>query len=452
MNPERFMTKSLRASPIGHIASDILSNSIDAVDPGKAVAQYLHREASKLYIGEKLYDLNQFDRIFLIGFGKASVAMGKSAINTLGEYLSSGILVTKKIKGRFLQTVPVIEGAHPVPDQRSIDSAKQIIRLLSKTKENDLVICLISGGGSSLLTLPVEGISLNHIQDMTKILLACGATISEINCLRKHLSQVKGGQLARFAAPAYIASLILSDVVSDPLDVIASGPTTPDPTTYLDAIGILEKYGIDNEVSTEILQHLILGKTGEISETPKPDDPIFEKVENKIIGNNYLAAKAAVSQAKKHRFNTMLLTTSLQGEASTAGKMVAAIARQIATTGEPIRRPACIIIGGETTVTIRGNGKGGRNQELALSAVNEIAGLQNTMLITLATDGDDGPTDAAGAVVTGETWERAMASGLNPTDFLRKNDSYEFFNLLMDLLKPGLTGTNVNDLIFLMLY
>ena len=452
MNSERFMTKSLRTSLIGHIASEILVNAIDAVDPEKVVAQYLHREKTNLFIGEKLYDLNHIDKIFLIGFGKASVPMGRSAINILGGHLSTGLLVTKNSSERSVRNVPIIQGAHPVPDQRSTNAAKRIIQLLSTTKVDDLVICLISGGGSSLLTLPEEGISLNHIQALTNILLECGATINDINCLRKHLSQVKGGQLARFASPAQIASLILSDVVSDPLDVIASGPTAPDPTTYDDAIGILEKYGVVKQVPTQIIQHLKLGKSGEIPETPKPDDPIFNKVENKIIGNNYLAAKAAVLQAKKHGFHTILLTTSLQGEASIAGKMIAAVARQIATTGDPIPRPACIIIGGETTVTIRGNGKGGRNQELALSTVNEITGFQNTMLITLATDGEDGPTDAAGAVVTGETYERAISSGLNPTDFLLRNDSYEFFNPLKDLLKPGSTGTNVNDLIFLMLY
>jgi hydroxypyruvate reductase len=452
MNPERFMTKSLKASPIGHTVSNILVKAIEAVDPEKAVAQYLHREESNLYIGKKLYDLNHIDRIFLIGFGKASVPMGLSAISILGEYLTSGILVTKRFNGKAIPNISVIEGGHPVPDQRSKDAAKRIVQLLSKTKGDDLVICLISGGGSSLLTLPVEEISLDHIQILTKILLESGATINEINCLRKHISQVKGGQLARFAAPARIASLILSDVVGDPIDVIGSGPTTPDPTTYLDAIRILEKYGIVNEVPTQIEQHLKLGLRGQIPETPKPDDPIFTKTENKIIGNNFLAAKAAVSQAKQSGFNTMLLTTSLQGEANIAGKMIAAVAKQIATTGDPIPRPACIIIGGETTVTIRGNGKGGRNQELALGAVKDIAGLQNTLLITLATDGDDGPTDAAGAVVTGETLDRVISIGQNPTDYLQRNDSYEFFNSLNDLLKPGLTGTNVNDLIFLMLY
>ncbi|MFN2127402.1 MAG: glycerate kinase [Anaerolineales bacterium] len=390
--------------------------------------------------------------MFLIGFGKASVPMGLSAISILGEYLTSGILVTKRFNGKAIPNISVIEGGHPVPDQRSKDAAKRIVQSLSKTKGDDLVICLISGGGSSLLTLPVEEISLDHIQILTKILLESGATINEINCLRKHISQVKGGQLARFAAPARIASLILSDVVGDPIDVIGSGPTTPDPTTYLDAIRILEKYGIVNEVPTQIEQHLKLGLRGQIPETPKPDDPIFTKTENKIIGNNFLAAKAAVSQAKQSGFNTMLLTTSLQGEANIAGKMIAAVAKQIATTGDPIPRPACIIIGGETTVTIRGNGKGGRNQELALGAVKDIAGLQNTLLITLATDGDDGSTDAAGAVVTGETLDRVISIGQNPTDYLQRNDSYEFFNSLNDLLKPGLTGTNVNDLIFLMLY
>jgi hydroxypyruvate reductase len=452
MNSERFMTQSLITSPIGHIVSSILLKAIDAVNPEKAVAQFLHREESKLYIGKKSYEINQIGRIFLIGFGKASVPMGYAAINTLGGYLDSGILITKKYNNSTVLGIPVIEGSHPIPDQRSTDASRRIIQLLSSTKENDLVICLISGGGSSLMTLPVEGITLDQTQALTKTLLECGATINEINCLRKHISQVKGGQLARFATPANIATLILSDVVNDPIDVIASGPTAPDPTTYHDAIGILEKYEIVNKIPYQIRQHLNLGKKGEIPETPKPDDPIFLKVENNIVGNNFLAAKAAVSMAKQYGFNTMLLTTSLQGEASAAGKMIAAVAQQIASTGDPIQRPACIIMGGETTVTIRGNGQGGRNQELALGAVSDIDGIENTILITLATDGDDGPTDAAGAVVTGETKKRALAFGLNPIDFLRKNNSYEFFNPLNDLLKPGLTGTNVNDLTLLILF
>ena len=452
MNSNRLMTQSLCTSPHGEHVAFILSAAIEAVDPRKAVKRFLQRDGKQLTIDNRIYNLSEIDRVLLIGFGKASIPMGEAAASILGEYLSDGTLITKgKVGSRNFQ-LPILEGAHPVPDQRSVDAAQRSKRLLSTTTEKDLVICLISAGGSSLLTLPVDGISLDHIQILTKSLLGCGATINEINCLRKHLSQVKGGQLARIAAPAQIATLILSDVVGDPLDVIASGPTAPDPTTFSDAHGILEKYGINDEIPNLIKQHLQRGISGEIIDTPKSDDPIFKNVKNKIIGNNYQAAKAAIKQADHYGFNTLLLTTSLQGEARIVGKMLAAIAKQVATTGEPIPRPACIIAGGETTVTLLGNGRGGRNQELALGAVNDIAGLRDTMLITLATDGDDGPTDAAGAVVTGTTWERAKVFGNNPSDFLDRNASYEFFEPLQDLIKPGMTGTNVNDLTFLIMF
>jgi hydroxypyruvate reductase len=258
--------------------------------------------------------------------------------------------------------------------------------------------------------------------------------------------------LAQHAAPAQVATLILSDVVGDPLDVIASGPTVPDTTTFADALKALEKYEIREQVPAPIMEHLQHGILGEIADTPKVGDPIFGQVQNTVIGNNYQAARAALKVAQTEGFNTLLLTTSLQGEARQAGKMLAAIAKQVVTTGEPIPRPACIIAGGETTVTIRGDGLGGRNQELALAAVSELAGLPDVMLITLATDGDDGPTDAAGALATGETWERAKLSGLAPFEYLARNASHEFFDPLGDLLKPGPTQTNVNDLTFLIIF
>ncbi len=258
--------------------------------------------------------------------------------------------------------------------------------------------------------------------------------------------------MARIAAPAKIATLILSDVIGDPLDVIASGPTAPDLTNFSDGIGILEKYKEHLDVPEAIQRYLLRGLSGEIIDTPRGDDWIFENVQNIIIGNNYQATKAAIEQANEYDYNTLLLTTSLQGEARIAGKILASIAKQVATTGEPIQRPACIIAGGETTVTLSGDGHGGRNQELALGAVEELDGVDNIMLVTLATDGDDGPTDAAGAVVTGDTLHRANLLGNIPQEYLARNASYEFFDALGDLLKPGMTGTNVNDLTFLIIF
>jgi glycerate 2-kinase len=260
---------------------------------------------------------------------------------------------------------------------------------------------------------------------------------------------VKGGQLARRAAPAKVISLILSDVVGDSLEVIASGPTVPDGSTYAQALDILEKYNLKHKTAKPILDILSQGCAGEIPETPKPGDRLFQNVQNVIVGSNCIAAQAAKEQAQAEGFNTLLLTTYLQGEARQAGMFLGSILRQIVVTGEPLARPACVITGGETTVTLQGSGCGGRNQELALGAVSELRDLEDVALLSLATDGGDGPTDAAGAAATGQTMSRALAAGLSPADNLTRNDSYHFFKTLDDLFITGPTQTNVNDLQFL---
>ena len=459
MNPQRFLTHTLKNSPNAEPVPRILAAGIQAVDPAAAVVRHMHRDGNMLTIGGRVYNLDNLRRILVIGFGKASLPMADASVNILGDFLTTSTVITKSPISNLQSpihshqftnlSITILPASHPVPDERGVAGAQKIIDLLSTTTENDLVICLISGGGSALLTSPASGISLDDIQTLTKSLLGCGATINEINTMRKHLSQVKGGQLVRLAAPAQIATLILSDVVGDPLDVIASGPTVPDSSTFQDALKILARYGIANKIPAAILEHFKRGSRGEIPETPKDGDSIFEQVNNVIVGNNTQAAQAAIEAAKTYGFNTLLLTTSLQGEASIAGKILASIAHQISATGDPIPRPACIVTGGETTVTIRGKGLGGRNQELALAAVSELTGLPDVMLIALATDGDDGPTDAAGAVVTGKTLARAREIGLDPAEFLARNDSYHFFEPLGDLLKPGPTQTNVNDLTFI---
>jgi hydroxypyruvate reductase len=321
--------------------------------------------------------------------------------------------------------------------------------LLSQVTERDLVIAVISGGGSALMTLPAPGLALADLQSLTGALLRCGATINEINTLRKHLDQIKGGGLARMAYPATLVTLILSDVVGSPLDVIASGPTVPDPTTFAEAYALLERYGIAASVPPPIIEHLRRGMAGQAEETLKPGDPRFERVQNLIVASNAQAAEAALTAARTEGFNTLLLTTYLQGEAREVGRALAAVARELAATGRPLPGPACVVAGGETTVTLRGQGMGGRNQELALAAVADLAGLPGIALITLATDGGDGPTNAAGAVVTGATLERARQRGLDPLAHLARNDAYPFFDALGDLLRPGPTHTNVNDLVFI---
>jgi hydroxypyruvate reductase len=345
--------------------------------------------------------------------------------------------------------VELVEAGHPIPDFRGVAGTNRIFNILKQTNQETLVICLISGGGSALMVAPVEGVALYDLQVLTGELLACGASINEINTLRKHLDQAKGGNLARLAAPAQVISLILSDVVSDPLDIIASGPTVPDPTTFYDALQILEKYKLVEKVPRSIYEQLLQGIKGSRPENPKESDPIFQKINNSIIASNQQAAQAALNQASAEGLNPMLLTSYLEGEARQAGRFVAAVAKQILKDGQPVPRPACIILGGETTVTLTGKGKGGRNQELALGAVCDLADLPNVVLVSLATDGGDGPTNAAGAVVTGETLSRAQEANLSPLTFLASNDAYSFFSYLDDLIIIGPTNTNVNDLIFL---
>lgn len=454
MNIEQLLTESLRASAHGKRIAHILSAALKSVDPRAAVYNHMDLQGSDLFIDASVYDLRGFDRIWVIGFGKASIPMAEATSSILGGNITGGIVITKSIPSHFSlphSKFSILKSAHPVPDESSLAGAQSVIDLLAGTTENDLLIFLISGGGSALLTLPAKDIVLVDIQALITALLSCGATINEINTLRKHLSQVKGGLLARRAAPAQVVTLVLSDVVGDPLDVIASGPTVPDTSTFSDALGILEKYNIMGSIPAAVRDHLKKGAKGEIPETPKLGDPIFDKVKNHIVGNNYQAAHTAATLAKDNGFNTLLLTTFLQGESRSAGQLLAAIAREIDASGNPIPRPACIIAGGETTVTLSGAGLGGRNQELALAAVADLAGTKETFLITLATDGDDGPTDAAGAVVTGETFQKARILGLHPGNFLANNDSYHFFEPLGDLLKPGPTGTNVCDLSFLFL-
>jgi len=450
----RLTTNSLKISPWGASLRRILAAALQAVEPGAAVRRRMsRREGNILDVAGYKYPLQRFRRVLIVGVGKAAIPMGAAAAEIVGPSFSRGILLTKEghsLNLAGLHELPgftIMEAGHPIPDERGIKAAQSITTLLRGAGEDDLVVCLISGGGSALLTSPVEGISLADLQTLTSLLLACGAPIHEINILRKHLDTLKGGGLARLAAPATLVTLILSDVVNDPLDAIASGPCVPDPSTYAEALGILEKYGIMEIIPERIRRHLQSGYGGELPETPKPGESVFSRTQNVIVGSNRLAAEAALEQAKKENYQTMLLTTSLQGEASQAGRLLSAIAREIVASGNPLTRPACLIAGGETTVTIRGNGMGGRNQELALGAVGGLAGLDGVVLIALATDGGDGPTDAAGAVVTGRTLEQAQRLGLSTDKYLAQNDSYHFFEALGDLLQTGPTQTNVNDLV-----
>jgi hydroxypyruvate reductase len=345
-----------------------------------------------------------------------------------------------------LDRVQVIEAGHPVPDEAGLLGTRQIVQFLEKTAEEDLVIFLISGGGSALLPYPSEGLTLEDKQEVTKILLDAGADIHEINALRKHLSGVKGGRLAEIAYPATLISLVLSDVIGDDLDSIASGPTVPDRSTFADCMDILQKYTLVNRIPPIVLETFEKGIQGEIEETPKAGDRIFARTQNLIIGSNILAVKAAEKKARELEYNTLILSTFIQGETADVARAHAAIAKEILSSGNPIRPSGCVISGGETTVTIRGKGKGGRNQEFSLAASMDIDGLDNVVLLSAGTDGTDGPTDAAGAIADGTTVSRAKKLGLDPAHYLRENDSYHFFEALDDLIITGPTYTNVMDL------
>jgi hydroxypyruvate reductase len=326
------------------------------------------------------------------------------------------------------------------------DGSRAILSLASDAGKDDLVLCLMSGGGSALLPLAAEGLSLKDKQDTIKVLLACGATIHEINAIRKHTSNIKGGRLARTTYPATLISLILSDVVGDDLDVIASGPTVPDSSTFVDCMEIFKKYNILNKLPDTVVRHIEAGISGKVDETPKIGDPAFDNVNNVIVGSNFEAISAAKKEAQSLGYNTLVLSSMIEGETKHVAHVHGAIAREVVKTGNPLPAPACILSGGETTVTITGSGLGGRCQEFALAAALDISENENIVILSGGTDGNDGPTDAAGAVADSDTINRATAKGLDPREYLENNDSYNFFKKMGDLLITGPTNTNVMDL------
>ena len=432
------MTTTLSSHKKGLEVSAILSAAIDAVEPGQAIKQSVKRDGNNLICAEEKYNLNQYENIYLIAFGKAAVPMSVALAEILDDRLTGGWVVPKHTIRKIHPKLVVRSGSHPLPDEKSLQAGKLLLDAASSFTENDLVFCLISGGGSALVTAPYDGISFQDIRELTRELLACGARIDEINTIRRHLDRLKGGGLARQIAPAKLVSLILSDVVNSPLEAIASGATAPDPSTLQDVWAILDKYQLLQKTPITILDHFKKNL-----ETPKPGDNLFFNVTNILVGNNEIAARSAIKTAQSFGFTCIDLGNAWQGEAR---ELAEDLCEKFLSTDES---PLCMIAGGETTVTLQGTGIGGRNLELALAAVPLLDGIPNVMLVTLATDGEDGPTDAAGAVVTGDTANRAKNIGLDPRVFLNDNDSYHFFEKLGDLLKPGPTGTNVNDLTFL---
>jgi hydroxypyruvate reductase len=388
MDANRFVTQSLREPRI----TRILAAAIDAVEPGKLVREHLQHA-----------DVPKYDRVFLLGIGKASEAMTRAAAEFFNNF-TDALIITKHASSSTHNRITVMESGHPIPDERSLAAGQAALDFVSNLKENDLLVCLISGGGSALVTAPREGITLANIQSQTSNLLASGATINEINALRRQMDCIKGGGLAR-ATKAKVISLILSDVIGNSLETIASGLTV--------------------------------------------DPALGARVRNFIIGDIHVAAQAAQQQAIREGFDSEILDLQIKGEAREVGLRYA---KKLKEEKQKRKSPFCLIAGGETTVTIKGNGKGGRNQELALAAVDELSGMEDILFGSLATDGDDGPTDAAGAAVNGETRQRAERRGMSASDHLSRNDAYMFFDPLNDLIKCGYTGTNVNDLVFLVAF
>ncbi len=424
----------------------IFAAGVAAVDPVAAVQRAVVRQGSTLYVDRVAYNLQRYAQVYVVGAGKAGATMAHGLEEVLGERLTAGIVTVKYGHRVPVARVTIHEAAHPVPDEAGVRSAEELIRLAQQAGTDALVFCLLSGGGSALLPAPSPGITLEEKQRVTSLLLECGASIDEINVIRKHISRLKGGQLARLVAPATLITLVLSDVVGDRLDVIASGPTVPDPTTYQDCLEIIRRYNLLARLPASVRSHLQRGQAGELSETPKAIDPAFAGCQTVIIGSNRLALQAARAAAQARGYRTLILSSSIEGETRQIARMHAAIAREIRQSGEPLAPPACVIAGGETTVTIHGDGTGGRNQEFALAAALDIAGLDNVVILSGGTDGTDGPTPAAGALADGHTIARARALGLAPEPFLRRNDSYHFFHALDDLLITGPTGTNVMDM------
>ncbi len=418
-----FSSRSLDACPRADSVRSILTAALEAADPTDAIRTALARRKDLIASAR---------RVYLLSIGKAGMRMAAAALPFVDFKLSGGLIVTKHASSRTLGRLPVFEAGHPLPDARSLDAGRRVLELLAQLDPADLLVCCFSGGASALMAAPLGGVSLDDLQTLTAAMLSAGASIDELNALRRRLDRLKGGGLARLAAPTRVLSLILSDVVGDRLEVIASGPTAPDPTANVEIESILSRYSLNARLPASILAYLRVER-----------DNISLNAKNILVGSNALSVRAARGQAIRERFRTRVLTTSLQGEAREVGGSLAKTLRRART------RPICLIAGGETTVTVKGNGKGGRNQELALAAALELDGFPDALLLSFATDGDDGQTGAAGAVATGDTLNRARTLSLDAHDFLCRNDSNTFFAALNDLLVTGPTGTNINDLVLM---
>jgi glycerate 2-kinase len=437
-------TESLRKARA--LILDGYEAALSAVEPAQLVKSRISITDNTLNVDDITYNLAKFKKIYVVGGGKAGASMVVGLEEVMGNWITGGIVNVPKGKIPKTEKITLNQASHPLPDQVGVEGTQQMLEIAKQATEDDLIICLISGGGSSLMPLPRAKISLEDKQEITGTLLRSGAAIGEVNTVRKHLSSFKGGFLAKEAYPATVLNLIISDVVGDALGDIASGPTVPDYTTFNDAIGVLKKYSLWEKAPVSVRTLLIQGKLGNVAETPKPNEAFFEKVHSSIIGNNRIACLAISRFFESQGIKPYLLEKPIEGEARQVGGDLAAKIREAASSCDSIKKPICFVAGGETTVTVKGKGVGGRNQELSLATAIMLKGFKGFVFASLSTDGLDGPTNAAGAISDGDTLDHAMSLGLNPELFLSSNDTYTFFSKLDDLVITGKTGTNVNDI------
>jgi hydroxypyruvate reductase len=423
-----------------HDAKTIFEAALEASDPALAISRHVRLERETLWAGQQPYDLSQHGKVYAIGAGKAAAKMALALEELLGKNLAGGLVIVKRGYTVRLRTLEIVEAGHPIPDQAGVDATKSIIELLTHAGEKDLVICLVSGGASTLLCCPADGLSLQDKQKTTQVLLSCGARIQEVNAIRKHISKVKGGRLAELARPATILCLI-----GDPIDHIGSGPTAPDSSSFSDCLSVTDRYGIATMIPEAVKKLFEKGAAGDIAETLKAGAPVFHKVQNLLVGNNRSALSAAKERAEALGYQSVMLSSAMEGEARKVAIDHAAMAKNLRLDRTGVRRPVCILSGGETTVTIQGGGLGGRNQEFALAAAIELDGVKGVVVLSGATDGTDGPTDAAGGIVDGTTVRRAREKGLDAREYLQRNDSHHLLKAVDDLLMTGPTLTNVMD-------
>ncbi|MBP7652943.1 glycerate kinase [Candidatus Dependentiae bacterium] len=429
-------------------AFKIIDYAIEKSSVESVFEQCIDLTKDQFCVNGKIYGLNKYKNIYVIGFGKASAAMAVSLENILGNYITAGYVITKYGHSRKTEKIKIVEAGHPIPDKNGIKHTKQLAEFLKKSDKDDLVICLLSGGGSSLLIYPEDNVTLEDKQKITAMLLACGAEIKEINTIRKYLSKVKGGGLLNYIYPAECLSLIVSDVIGNDLETIASGPTVfQSKVSNSDCLTIFKKYNLLNKIfSNKKLKKLF---TENFNKTAVNYHP---KIENIILINNQITLAAAKKKAESLNYNTIILSSEICGDTTESANFHYAIAKEIFYNNQPLQKPACIISGGETIVKLKGNGKGGRNQEFTLAAVLNIQNKERITIASIGTDGTDGPTDAAGAIADYQTLKRAKSLNLNPSKFLNSNDSYTFFKKLNDLIITGPTGINVMDLRLFLIY